>query len=640
MTELFDHAGRRVSLGQKLGSGGEGAVYDVPSLGQEVAAKVYHGAVTPDRQTKLRSMVKCADESLRKISAWPVSTLHQSSNGPLRGFLMPKMVGYEPIHHLYGPSQRKQRFPKADWAFLLNTARNIAAAFETIHSHDHVIGDVNPNLVFVADNTLVKLIDCDSFQITLDGKSHLCEVGVPHFTPPELQGKTSFRGVQRTKNHDCFGLALLIFHVLLMGRHPFSGVYAGAGDMSLEKAIAEFKYAFGRDAHVKKMAPPPNSVTPGILSKNIVALFEAAFGESLSRPSARDWVSAIDALKGQLRACGQNSVHKYSGELSSCPWCEQEQRTGTFFFLASVPLGGTQAGTFSLAQAWARIMAVPLPDATVPQFNSWGQLTPRPLPQTLVAARTYARLKKIGAAMISALVIFGWHQAWPLLIVAAILFFSGGNEIATELRTRRTALEEARKRKFSLDSRWQQEASILPFQNALKELTALRTEYEGLGVQIKVEQQKLEENRLTSQLNKFLDAFFIENYEIPSIGTSRKAVLASFGIETAADITWNKVIRVRGFGEKLTRDLVGWRKKLEGQFKFDPSKGVDPSDIADLNQRFSSKRKQLEAKLLEGPEKLTQIKSKIQQVRVQLSATMQEAAKQFAQTEADMNVMN
>ena len=136
-------------------------------------------------------MVKGCDESLKKIAAWPVSTLHEAPHGAVRGFLMPKVAGYEPVHHLYSPSHRKQLFPDKDWAFLINTARNAAAAFQVIHGHGHVIGDVNPNLVFVAGTTVVKLIDCDSFQIADDGQRYLCEVGIPTLLP--LSCKTTRR---------------------------------------------------------------------------------------------------------------------------------------------------------------------------------------------------------------------------------------------------------------------------------------------------------------------------------------------------------------------------------------------------------------------------------------------------------------
>ncbi len=54
MTDLFDSTGRRAPLGKKLGTGGEGTVYEVPALGNDIVAKIYHVAVSPDKQAKLR----------------------------------------------------------------------------------------------------------------------------------------------------------------------------------------------------------------------------------------------------------------------------------------------------------------------------------------------------------------------------------------------------------------------------------------------------------------------------------------------------------------------------------------------------------------------------------------------------------
>jgi len=176
----------------------------------------------------------------------------------------------------------------------VNAARNVAAAFEAIHTLGHVIGDVNQGNVVIANNSVVKLIDCDSFQIAANGKLYLCEVGVPHFTPPELQNLKSFHGTPRTINHDNFGLAVLCFHLLFMGRHPFSGVYSGSEDMSIEKAIESFRFAFGKHASSKGMSPPPNCVAMDIVPPQVASLFERAFLKSDAhqdrRPKAREWV--------------------------------------------------------------------------------------------------------------------------------------------------------------------------------------------------------------------------------------------------------------------------------------------------------------------------------------------------------------
>src|SRR5213080_3507699 len=205
-------------------------------------------------------MAHVSDAALTSIAAWPIGTLHKTSSGPLVGFLMPKVSGYRPIHELYSPAQRKFCFPKADWAFLVHTARNVASAVAGIHARGYVLGDINQGNVLVAPNATVTLIDCDSFQVRVNGRHFLCEVGVPEFTPPELHGRGTFSGVIRTPNHDAFGLAVLIFHLLFMGRHPFAGRFLGRGDKPIDDAIREFRFAFGQAAASRGMTAPPYSL--------------------------------------------------------------------------------------------------------------------------------------------------------------------------------------------------------------------------------------------------------------------------------------------------------------------------------------------------------------------------------------------
>ena len=238
---VYTSSGTPIELGRELGKGGEGSVFEIPALKDQVA-KVYHKAPDPKKQAKLGYMAATADAKLLSYVAWPQETLHERRGGPVVGILMPRVSGKAPIHMVYSPAHRRQDYPKVAWDFLLYVARNVAASFEAVHSHGHVLGDVNQNSFMVGRDSKVVLIDSDSFQVDARGTLHLCEVGVSHFTPPELQSLRSFAGFTRTASHDNFGLALLIFHVLFGGRHPFSGVplRSGVGD-ALETDIKNFR---------------------------------------------------------------------------------------------------------------------------------------------------------------------------------------------------------------------------------------------------------------------------------------------------------------------------------------------------------------------------------------------------------------
>ncbi len=209
MPTLLDDQGRRVKLGTELGRGGEAAVYFVEGQ-PELVAKIYHQPPGTEKIEKLSQMVKLQSERLLALSAWPVGSLFTPGNKSMAGFLMKNVARFKDIHLLYNPKSRTREFsPKANWRFLIHTASNVARAFAAVHDHGHVIGDVNQSNVRVSPETaIVSLVDCDSFQISANGKVYPCEVGVPLYTPPELQDM-EFRGVVRTPNHDNFGLAVL-----------------------------------------------------------------------------------------------------------------------------------------------------------------------------------------------------------------------------------------------------------------------------------------------------------------------------------------------------------------------------------------------------------------------------------------------
>ncbi len=165
------------------------------------------------------------------------------------GFLMETFEG-KPIHQLYSPQDRKRAFPDLTYQFLVFVARNLAAAVDALHQHGVVIGDVNQrNILFDPQKGFVRFLDCDSFQVKQDNTTFRCSVGVVDYTPPELQ-RQNFSKVDRTQNHDHFGVAVLIFHLLFLGRHPYSGVYKlNREPPSLAESISEHLFAYAlRDA--------------------------------------------------------------------------------------------------------------------------------------------------------------------------------------------------------------------------------------------------------------------------------------------------------------------------------------------------------------------------------------------------------
>ncbi len=366
MTQFFDSRGQTVHTGRQLGTGGEGAVFEI-SGDSHYVAKIYHRPVEADKAEKLRLMASQASDEMTKFAALPVATLSTNRNGSVSGFVMPRVTGHSEIHTLYSPAQRKLRFPDKDWGFLIHVAMNCAASFDALHRKSLVIGDVNQGNVLVSSQGTVFLIDCDSFQLISGGRLYPCEVGVPHFTPPELQGQ-SFRRMRRTSNHDLFGLAVLVFHLLCMGRHPYAGRFLGTGEVPIEKAITEFRYAYSSSSAILQMSPPPQTLDLRSVIPSVAGLFERAFLKGSAAPSARptahEWYCALQNLGSGLISCTLDVGHKYPKSLSSCPWCGL-QRDGAPNFFISVSVKafspGEMSPNFDVQTIWSQILSVPRP---------------------------------------------------------------------------------------------------------------------------------------------------------------------------------------------------------------------------------------------------------------------------------------
>src|SRR5499426_3986297 len=360
-----------VRLGRRIGIGAEGEVYEIQDQ-SDLVAKIYHQPPPPEKAEKLVALSRLGNERLFNLSAWPVDVLRDAPDGAVAGFIMKKISQAEEVHALHSPKSRLQKFPDASWAFLIYVAANIARAVAAIHEHGFVIGDLNPKNILVTRKATVYLLDVDSFQVIADGKTYRCDGGFAEYTPPELQG-VAFRDVDRAQEHDCFGLAVVIFQLLFMGRHPFSGRYLGAGEMPLERAIRESRFAYGADAEARKMRQPLGTLALDSMPSPLVDLFRRAF-LSTDRPRPREWIEPLDALAKALKKCDSHNGHYYYRELRDCPWCgiESQARVRLFNFL--IPGEDSRRGHFRLDKIWKEIESVKPPGA--PLIRSDKRLTP------------------------------------------------------------------------------------------------------------------------------------------------------------------------------------------------------------------------------------------------------------------------
>jgi hypothetical protein len=124
--------------------------------------------------------------------------------------------------------------------------------------------------------------------------------------------------------------------------------------------------------------------------------------------------------------------------------------------------------------------------------------------------------------------------------------------------------------------------------------TSLVRDLNALPDEEKSELQQLENNKRKVQLERYLERHLIKGAKIRKIGSARKAVLASFGIETAADIERHRVAAVQRFGPSLVSELLAWRRGIEQDFALNAREPISTAQIAAVKTGINNKTVALE----------------------------------------------
>jgi hypothetical protein len=239
--------------------------------------------------------------------------------------------------------------------------------------------------------------------VKANGKVFVCEVGVAHYTPPELQRKP-LRGLVRTENHDRFGLAVLIYQLLFVGRHPYAGVYGGPGDPSFEEMIADFRFAQGPEAHRWHMKPPPYTPTFDDIPSEIGDLFRRAFergSEAGNRPAAAQWHTALHRLEQNVVKCRTDQGHLYWNGAASCIWCRLGANGGPeYFFGVAGDLASFTVDEAKLKEVLTRLEATRRIDFKYSRdnFSSRTPRSPAAIPASIADLRERLQNARRGAA--------------------------------------------------------------------------------------------------------------------------------------------------------------------------------------------------------------------------------------------------
>lgn len=520
--------GAPIQVGARIGRGGEGEVYAIAD-GSGRAVKIYLNP-DADRETKVSAIVAARLGDTCRNVAFPLDIV-RFADRRFAGFTMRQVTGHQPIHELIAPGSRKHFFPNTDWRFLVRVALNVARIVANVHSAHVVIGDINSAGFLVSQQALVTLIDADSFQVG----GHRCRVGMPEYTAPELQG-VPFGTVDRTPDHDNFGLAVLVFQILALGRHPHSGITRGR-PMPIESAIMQGRFAYSLLRDVGLM-PPRGTLRLTDMPPGIRLLFERAFALRMgARPTAADWVRELSLLEDNLFPCPDRPHHFVATISTNCPWCRIEGHSGQALFS-----NGKAVITPIKSQPVTDIHREV--DHAIRHAKSHAgekiePLWPRPTASPSKSAQKHGAAVKATSGSPCPPQVPQFRQSIPRAFFKA---HAAAHSAVTQLL-------DPWRTKLGI---WEVYKMSVALQDRLSRLDRLRSHETQFLERAKAHHIALKALHIMQNMR-------IDSAQIGGIGSAVRAQLASHGIVTAADINRPALAATAGLGEARTIALLLWR---------------------------------------------------------------------------------
>lgn len=366
--EVIDTDNLKYTLGEKIGQGGQGAVYHVKN-DLDIAVKL-----VADREGNLEqddSAVRAEYEKLKAIRLLPIPeninlskplAILKSHAGYVMSF-MNGMKSFDSFLKLHGkieeeiPSWLKnadgEPVPEPEiWVNYCKTGSlrarllalyKISELLASLHSAGLVYGDISSgNLMFLADGEKFSagLIDADNINFAGKSKTYF----TPGFGAPEIVTGRS----HSTIFSDAYAFSVVAFYVITM-MHPFKGskvLGEENEDEGWSKSVSRqqktapnnfcddgtFPWIFDQndDSNSYGSMEQANSL---FLTPTLFALFDNTFSEGHTKPLLRTplarWSKAFSDsadLTVKCPACGMTHYYDYEEKGNfCCPYCSQKR---------------------------------------------------------------------------------------------------------------------------------------------------------------------------------------------------------------------------------------------------------------------------------------------------------------------------
>ena len=308
-------------LGESLGAGHEAEVFALPER-PNTAVKIFHRPLSAAAVQKLDYQIRLGWEVPEVTVAWPKERVTRDRNGSqVIGYAMPRIDSAEDLAAIFTRSGRRRIFGRDNWSDLLQLAQQLLEQVMVIHQAGFLLADVNPRMVKLDKGRKLYFVDCNGWQINHKNHQFNGGVFVKPYQPPEILRPQNY-SLWRTAESEYFSLAILIFQIVFLGKHPFVAHNSSCNNNGLENSIANlvFPYQLGES----EARPPPHSLTANDIDSELFEMFLRIFtppSQPQDRPGPEHWLAKIKQQVSRLKICPE-SQHSYSSNLTNCPFCK------------------------------------------------------------------------------------------------------------------------------------------------------------------------------------------------------------------------------------------------------------------------------------------------------------------------------
>jgi len=312
--------GAQLTLGRRIGQGGQGSVFAVE--GQRRAVKLVHDRSERARQ-RLRDQLAMVGRL--DLEGVPIARPLVQLRSPDVGYVMELFTGMTPIRTLLRPPREIES--PLQWYLdsgglrrRLRLLARVADALAMLHGRGLIFVDPSPGNVLIAsdrESSEIRLLDPDNLRTT---SAPGLTLHTPLYGAPEL-----VRGSGMANSlSDVWAFAVLAFELLSLA-HPLLGDAVRDGTPEdEERALAgalPWIDAPDDTSNRASVGVPREIVLSPLLSRDFQACFGAGRLDPQARPGMMQWAEHLDRAASWTLACSACGATYYA-DRADCPWCD------------------------------------------------------------------------------------------------------------------------------------------------------------------------------------------------------------------------------------------------------------------------------------------------------------------------------